>query len=115
VGFILAGIYNGLVALGLAIAMVVELNRELYNPLVLTLLFSGLGVGPVFVLAGARMLRFRSYHLALAASLLAVAPSSPAWPISLAFGINALMRLTSREMRREFEVERQRLSDAEYV
>jgi hypothetical protein len=107
IGLILAGIYNGLVALGLAVAIAVNAHPDVDDPIPVALLLSGLGMGFVFVFVGARMLRFRSYYLALAAAVLAVLPTSPAWPISLAFGINALVRLASQEMRREFETERQ--------
>ena len=64
----------------------------------------------LFIGAGTRMLHFRSYRLALFASMLAIAPTSPAWPLSLPFGIYSLARLASRKIRREFEIEKQSLA-----
>jgi hypothetical protein len=109
-GLLMAGIVDGLVALFLAGTLVTGTRIDISDELGFSLLFSGLIMGVVFVFAGSRMLRCRSYYLVVAAAILAIAPTSPAWPISIFFGTGALVQLTSRAIRREFQVETQRLA-----
>jgi predicted Ser/Thr protein kinase len=108
---LLAGIVNALIAAGMAAAAMADLNLKISDEVGFTILFSSLAMGLVFIYAGTNMLRFRAYYTTLAASMLAIAPTSPAWPISIAFGINGLVLLASREMRREFEIERRRAAE----
>lgn len=107
----LAGIVNALIAAGLAAATTLHINLGLPYELGLADLCSALATGLVLILGGAKMLRFRSYYLALSGAALAILPTSPAWPISLFFGISALAQLASRATRREFDVERRRLEE----
>jgi hypothetical protein len=109
-GLVLAGIVDALIAAGLAGGVAMGIDMDIPDPAGFAMLFSSLAMGLVFIGAGTRMLHFRSYRLALFASLLAIAPTSPAWPISLPCGIYSLARLASRKIRREFEIEKQSLA-----
>ena len=57
----------------------------------------------IAILVGAfQMLRQRWYFGAMLASIVALIPSGPAWPLSLPFGILALVALNRNEVRQAF-------------
>jgi hypothetical protein len=108
VGFMVTGVVNA--ALAVSFGMLAAMEPRDFPPLLSTgLIVSALATGALLIAAGVRMLRLRSYGWVLAAAGLAVLPTSPAWPLSIIFGMHALVVLASRDVRREFEDESTRV------
>jgi hypothetical protein len=64
--------------------------------------FGSLVLGIILVIGAARMLDLQSYRLAVFAAVVAILPCAPGFPISMPFGIWALIVLSRRDVRTAF-------------
>jgi predicted Ser/Thr protein kinase len=111
-GLLVAGIVNLLAALSIVLIPVLfpVLVADLEEPSVRKIITLLLGVialvslvlGIILLLGAARMLDLQSYRIALLAAVVAILPVAPGFPISLPFGIWALLVLSRRDVRTAF-------------
>ncbi len=66
--------------------------------------FVGMAIGVTMIIGALRMMRLRSYRLAMIASILALLPMSPVSTLSMAMGIWSLVVLNRPNVRAAFAV-----------
>ena len=112
IGMLVAGIVNLLAALSIVLipvlfpVLVADLEepslRKIITLLVGVIALVSLVLGIILLLGAARMLDLQSHRIALLAAVVAILPGAPGFPISLPFGIWAMLVLSRRDVRTAF-------------
>ena len=113
VGLVVASAVDVLATLGILLFSLRISTVESDALTIRTMMFTVIGVaslvhGLALALAASRMLGLRSYRVALAATVVAIVPLGPGIPISLPFGIWALIALSKGDVQAAFAGESER-------
>ena len=106
IGLRVASIVNLLAALSIVLIELFVAGRPeeltVRTILFLVIALSSLAMGTILLMGAARMRQLQSYPITLSAAVAAILPLAPAFPISLPFGIWALIVLSRRDVRTTF-------------